>query len=63
MQLMDPLNVCVYLLVDIYLLFVPQCRYWKKAPDMQCESERYYLYSHWARFFCFYKEQPLNLIK
>ncbi|XP_067297081.1 anoctamin-5b isoform X4 [Pseudorasbora parva] len=39
------------------------CRYWKKAQDMQCESERYHLYRHWARFLCFYKEQPLNLIK
>uniref|UniRef100_A0A8C6P2S0 Anoctamin n=1 Tax=Nothobranchius furzeri TaxID=105023 RepID=A0A8C6P2S0_NOTFU len=26
------------------------------------ESERYNLYKHWARFLCFYKEQPLNLI-
>uniref|UniRef100_A0A8C2XDJ7 Anoctamin n=1 Tax=Cyclopterus lumpus TaxID=8103 RepID=A0A8C2XDJ7_CYCLU len=28
-----------------------------------CESERYNLYKHWARFLCFYKEQPLNLIR
>uniref|UniRef100_A0A673KQ35 Anoctamin n=1 Tax=Sinocyclocheilus rhinocerous TaxID=307959 RepID=A0A673KQ35_9TELE len=39
------------------------CKYWKKAQDMQCESERYHLYRYWARFLCFYKEQPLNLIK
>uniref|UniRef100_A0A673KF49 Anoctamin n=1 Tax=Sinocyclocheilus rhinocerous TaxID=307959 RepID=A0A673KF49_9TELE len=26
-------------------------------------SERYHLYRYWARFLCFYKEQPLNLIK
>uniref|UniRef100_A0A672P5J0 Anoctamin n=1 Tax=Sinocyclocheilus grahami TaxID=75366 RepID=A0A672P5J0_SINGR len=39
------------------------CKYWKKAQDMQCESERYHLYKYWARFLCFYKEQPLNLIK
>uniref|UniRef100_A0A8C4HYC0 Anoctamin n=1 Tax=Dicentrarchus labrax TaxID=13489 RepID=A0A8C4HYC0_DICLA len=25
--------------------------------------ERYNLYNHWARFLCFYKEQPLNLIR
>uniref|UniRef100_A0A8C2ICI8 Anoctamin n=1 Tax=Cyprinus carpio TaxID=7962 RepID=A0A8C2ICI8_CYPCA len=39
------------------------CKYWKKAQDMQCESERYHLYKYWAGFLCFYKEQPLNLIK
>uniref|UniRef100_A0A3B1JFS6 Anoctamin n=1 Tax=Astyanax mexicanus TaxID=7994 RepID=A0A3B1JFS6_ASTMX len=38
------------------------CRYWKKADQTLCESERYHLYKHWARFLCFYKEQPLNLI-
>uniref|UniRef100_A0AAQ5ZXP9 Anoctamin n=1 Tax=Amphiprion ocellaris TaxID=80972 RepID=A0AAQ5ZXP9_AMPOC len=27
------------------------------------QSERYNLYEHWARFLCFYKEQPLNLIR
>uniref|UniRef100_A0A672Z5D2 Anoctamin n=1 Tax=Sphaeramia orbicularis TaxID=375764 RepID=A0A672Z5D2_9TELE len=27
------------------------------------QSERYNLYKHWARFLCFYKEQPLNLIR
>uniref|UniRef100_A0AAQ6A9G7 Anoctamin n=1 Tax=Amphiprion ocellaris TaxID=80972 RepID=A0AAQ6A9G7_AMPOC len=40
-----------------------QCRYWKKARNAECESERYNLYEHWARFLCFYKEQPLNLIR
>ncbi|XP_054627529.1 anoctamin-5b isoform X2 [Dunckerocampus dactyliophorus] len=39
------------------------CRYWKRARDAECESERYNLYKHWARFLCFYKEQPLNLIR
>ncbi|XP_015460721.3 anoctamin-5 isoform X1 [Astyanax mexicanus] len=39
------------------------CRYWKKADQTLCESERYHLYKHWARFLCFYKEQPLNLIR
>ncbi|XP_076011820.1 anoctamin-5-like [Genypterus blacodes] len=39
------------------------CRYWKRARNAECESERFNLYSHWARFLCFYKEQPLNLIK
>ncbi|XP_008308325.1 anoctamin-5-like isoform X2 [Cynoglossus semilaevis] len=39
------------------------CRYWKRARDSKCESERYDLYSNWARFLCFYKEQPLNLIR
>ncbi|XP_062380914.1 anoctamin-5b isoform X2 [Sardina pilchardus] len=39
------------------------CRYWKKARETQCESERFHLYRHWARFLCFYKEQPLNLIR
>ncbi|KAI4900042.1 hypothetical protein NFI96_028143, partial [Prochilodus magdalenae] len=39
------------------------CRYWKKAKETQCESERYQLYKHWASFLCFYKEQPLNLIR
>uniref|UniRef100_A0A671V8A0 Anoctamin n=1 Tax=Sparus aurata TaxID=8175 RepID=A0A671V8A0_SPAAU len=31
--------------------------------NAECESERYNLYRHWARFLCFYKEQPLNLIR
>ncbi|XP_013888130.1 anoctamin-5 isoform X2 [Austrofundulus limnaeus] len=39
------------------------CRYWKKAKNGKCESERFSLYSHWARFLCFYKQQPLNLIR
>uniref|UniRef100_A0A671V5Q2 Anoctamin n=1 Tax=Sparus aurata TaxID=8175 RepID=A0A671V5Q2_SPAAU len=39
------------------------CRYWKRARNAECESERYNLYRHWARFLCFYKEQPLNLIR
>ncbi|XP_061743634.1 anoctamin-5b isoform X2 [Nerophis ophidion] len=39
------------------------CRYWKRARDAECESERFNLYTHWARFLCFYKEQPLNLIR
>ncbi|XP_034047497.1 anoctamin-5b isoform X3 [Thalassophryne amazonica] len=38
-------------------------RYWKRARNAECESERYNLYKHWARFLCFYKEQPLNLIR
>ncbi|XP_044050347.1 anoctamin-5 isoform X3 [Siniperca chuatsi] len=39
------------------------CRYWKRSKDANCESERYNLYKHWARFLCFFKEQPLNLIR
>ncbi|KAL3065557.1 hypothetical protein OYC64_015673 [Pagothenia borchgrevinki] len=39
------------------------CPYWKRARNAECESERYNLYKHWARFLCFYKEQPLNLIR
>ncbi|XP_056268496.1 anoctamin-5b [Pseudoliparis swirei] len=39
------------------------CRYWKRARNAECESERYNLYKHWAGFLCFYKEQPLNLIR
>ncbi|GAA6233612.1 anoctamin-5-like isoform X1 [Lates japonicus] len=42
---------------------VHDCRYWKRARNAECESERYNLYKHWARFLCFYKEQPLNLIR
>ncbi|KAM8751920.1 anoctamin-5 isoform 2-T2 [Acanthopagrus schlegelii] len=38
-------------------------RYWIRSRDPSCESERYSLYKHWARFFCFFKEQPLNLIR
>uniref|UniRef100_A0A665V5L1 Anoctamin n=1 Tax=Echeneis naucrates TaxID=173247 RepID=A0A665V5L1_ECHNA len=39
------------------------CRYWKRSRDANCESDRYNLYKYWARFFCFFKEQPLNLIR
>ncbi|XP_036391016.1 anoctamin-5-like isoform X1 [Megalops cyprinoides] len=39
------------------------CKYWKRARDPNCESERYNLYNHWASFSRFYKEQPLNLIR
>uniref|UniRef100_A0A7N8XBL9 Anoctamin n=1 Tax=Mastacembelus armatus TaxID=205130 RepID=A0A7N8XBL9_9TELE len=39
------------------------CRYWKRARNAECESERYNLYKHWARFLSFYKDQPLNLIR
>uniref|UniRef100_A0AAQ4S0B6 Anoctamin n=1 Tax=Gasterosteus aculeatus aculeatus TaxID=481459 RepID=A0AAQ4S0B6_GASAC len=39
------------------------CRYWKRARNAECESERFNLYQHWARFLIFYKEQPLNLIR
>ncbi|XP_073687580.1 anoctamin-5 [Garra rufa] len=39
------------------------CRYWTRSRDSNCESERYSLYKHWARFSRFYKEQPLNLIR
>ncbi|XP_073724451.1 anoctamin-5 isoform X2 [Misgurnus anguillicaudatus] len=39
------------------------CRYWTGSRDPNCESERYDLYKHWARFSCFYKEQPLHLIR
>ncbi|XP_032378991.1 anoctamin-5 isoform X2 [Etheostoma spectabile] len=39
------------------------CRYWTRSKDANCESDRYNLYKHWARFFCFFKEQPLNLIR
>uniref|UniRef100_A0A672Z3C2 Anoctamin n=1 Tax=Sphaeramia orbicularis TaxID=375764 RepID=A0A672Z3C2_9TELE len=42
---------------------IVSCRYWKRARNAECESERYNLYKHWARFLCFYKEQPLNLIR
>uniref|UniRef100_A0A8C5MWS2 Anoctamin n=1 Tax=Leptobrachium leishanense TaxID=445787 RepID=A0A8C5MWS2_9ANUR len=39
------------------------CQYWKKAKDGHCDSERFTLYSHWAKFGRFYKEQPLDLIR
>uniref|UniRef100_A0A4W5KDM0 Anoctamin n=1 Tax=Hucho hucho TaxID=62062 RepID=A0A4W5KDM0_9TELE len=38
-------------------------RYWKASRDPNSESERFSLYKHWARFFSFFKEQPLNLIR
>ncbi|XP_013869054.1 anoctamin-5 isoform X2 [Austrofundulus limnaeus] len=38
-------------------------RYWTKSKDANCESERYTLYKHWARFLCFFKEQPLDLVR
>uniref|UniRef100_A0AAQ5XUF0 Anoctamin n=1 Tax=Amphiprion ocellaris TaxID=80972 RepID=A0AAQ5XUF0_AMPOC len=34
-----------------------------QSRDDKCESERYNLYKHWARFLCFFKEQPLNLVR
>ncbi|XP_073460124.1 anoctamin-5 isoform X1 [Aquarana catesbeiana] len=39
------------------------CQYWKKSEDTKCMNERYTLYTHWARFGKFYKEQPLDLIR
>ncbi|MGH0162206.1 UNVERIFIED_CONTAM: hypothetical protein FKN15_066066 [Acipenser sinensis] len=39
------------------------CQYWMKAKDQNCENDRFTLYRSWARFMCFYKEQPLNLIR
>ncbi|XP_044127087.1 anoctamin-5 isoform X2 [Bufo gargarizans] len=39
------------------------CQYWKKSQDVNCESERYTLHKHWARFGKFYKEQPHDLIR
>ncbi|XP_015266714.1 PREDICTED: anoctamin-5 isoform X2 [Gekko japonicus] len=39
------------------------CQYWKKSNDPKCDNERYTLYREWARFFQFYKEQPLDLIR
>ncbi|XP_047451972.1 anoctamin-5 isoform X3 [Mugil cephalus] len=38
-------------------------RYWIRSKDVNCESERYNLYKHWARFCCSFKEQPLNLVR
>ncbi|XP_077372214.1 anoctamin-5 [Festucalex cinctus] len=38
-------------------------RYWTRSKDTSCESERYNLYQYWAKFSCFFKEQPLNLIR
>nr|NP_001086810.1 anoctamin 5 L homeolog [Xenopus laevis]AAH77486.1 Tmem16e-prov protein [Xenopus laevis] len=45
--------------LDAYPLH--DCRYWKKTDERSCE--RYTLYSHWAKFTRFYKEQPLDLIR
>ncbi|XP_067356072.1 anoctamin-5 isoform X3 [Channa argus] len=39
------------------------CRYWIRSRDLNCESERNNLYKHWAGFWYFFKEQPLNLIR
>ncbi|XP_056657993.1 anoctamin-5 isoform X2 [Monodelphis domestica] len=39
------------------------CQYWKKAKDQTYGNERYTLYTQWARFLRFYKEQPLDLIR
>uniref|UniRef100_A0A8C6UPL9 Anoctamin n=1 Tax=Neogobius melanostomus TaxID=47308 RepID=A0A8C6UPL9_9GOBI len=39
------------------------CRYWKSSSYSNCESDRYKLYRYWARFLCFFKEQPINLIR
>ncbi|XP_078004576.1 anoctamin-5 isoform X5 [Phascolarctos cinereus] len=38
-------------------------QYWKKSKDQNCGNERYTLYTQWARFLRFYKEQPLDLIR
>ncbi|KAM9570884.1 anoctamin-5-like [Salvelinus alpinus] len=38
-------------------------RYWKPSRDSNSESERFNLYTHWAQFLSFFKEQPLNLIR
>ncbi|XP_022522820.2 anoctamin-5 [Astyanax mexicanus] len=39
------------------------CLCLKKAEQVLCESDRDLLYKHWARFRCFYKKQPLDLIR
>uniref|UniRef100_A0AAV2L2H6 Anoctamin n=1 Tax=Knipowitschia caucasica TaxID=637954 RepID=A0AAV2L2H6_KNICA len=39
------------------------CRYWKSSSTSNCESDRYKLYNYWARFLCFFKEQPIHLIR
>uniref|UniRef100_A0A8C6UAG5 Anoctamin n=1 Tax=Neogobius melanostomus TaxID=47308 RepID=A0A8C6UAG5_9GOBI len=39
------------------------CRYWESSSYPNCESDRYKLYRHWARFLCFFKEQPIHLIR
>uniref|UniRef100_A0A8C6Q0P9 Anoctamin n=1 Tax=Nothobranchius furzeri TaxID=105023 RepID=A0A8C6Q0P9_NOTFU len=38
-------------------------RYWTRSKDANCESERYTLYKYWAKFLCFFKEQPLDLVR
>ncbi|XP_077599591.1 anoctamin-5 isoform X2 [Stigmatopora nigra] len=38
-------------------------KYWVKPKDSSFERDRYNLYQHWATFSCFFKEQPLNLIR
>ncbi|XP_017261258.1 anoctamin-5 isoform X2 [Kryptolebias marmoratus] len=38
-------------------------RYWTKSKDENSKSERYTLYKHWAQFLCFFKEQPLDLVR
>ncbi|XP_057692971.1 anoctamin-5 isoform X1 [Corythoichthys intestinalis] len=40
-----------------------QGRYWVKPKDSSFERDRYNLYQNWAKFSCFFKEQPLNLIR
>ncbi|XP_063293984.1 anoctamin-5 isoform X2 [Pelobates fuscus] len=39
------------------------CQYWKKAKEELCHNERFTLYTQWAKFARFYKEQPLDLIR
>lgn len=62
-------NILLEAFLDIELNCVPcasvcmQCRYWTRSRDPNCESERYNLYKYWARFLCFFKEQPLNLVR
>uniref|UniRef100_A0A8B9KM40 Anoctamin n=1 Tax=Astyanax mexicanus TaxID=7994 RepID=A0A8B9KM40_ASTMX len=46
-----------------YPLHDVRAAFLKSSDQTLCESERYHLYKHWARFLCFYKEQPLNLIR
>ena len=49
--------------VDWRLSICMQSSYWKRSRNPNCESDRYDLYKHWAQFFCFFKEQPLNLVR
>ncbi|KAJ0029459.1 hypothetical protein NQD34_004456 [Periophthalmus magnuspinnatus] len=39
------------------------CRYWKSSSSSNCENDRYKLYKYWAKFLCFFKEQPIHLIR